>query len=162
TSIYTQKKLPFLNSNYKLMKTSDRILLTFFLLIFLTAFASMVALKQKVNSKEFTVIEWMGKTEPKTKTTPLPDITTDRPVRVVRVVRPGPGLLDCNIIPSDSPRIQYRTIKLQQDHFPRDSVRVKQIADTLIIEYAGPIQPGENFVEYRVDVDLWLPSWEKL
>lgn len=135
------------------MNTSNKILLVFFLLVFLVPVLVMFSFRSKVKNGEFTVVNsGFG---------PGRDSRSGNfmPYKVIKLVAPEGGALKCNLQYSDSLYYSYSVNQL------RDSIRVYNLADTLFIQYIRNIAAGDNTSLHErseIYINVKLPSITQL
>ena len=131
------------------MKTSNRILLAFFTLVFATPVFLFMGFRNKINKGEFTVTE-TNNTGQKVYKGAL------KPYKVLKVTGPGmDGVFSCNIIPADLTSYEY------SNYGNSDSLNLVQNGDTLLVKYVNtgwPANKNNTYQEYiHLSINLYLP-----
>lgn len=131
------------------MKTSNKILLGFFILVFLTPVFVLMSFKSKIKNNEFKVV----------KGGPYYSSSfhsgTFRSYKVIKVVAPEGRIMKTDLHFSDSLYYTYRNDGV------RDSIRVYNQADTLFVEYANVTaekQDNNFYGSNEIYTDVFLPS----
>ena len=131
------------------MKTSNRILLGFFTLVFATPVFLFMGFRNKIDKGEFTVTK-TNDTGQKFYKGAL------KPYKVLKITGPGmAGVLSCNILPAGLPSFEY------SNYDNSDSINMVQNGDTLLIKYVNtgrPVDENNNYQEYmHISINLYLP-----
>jgi len=135
------------------MKTSNKVLLSFIILVVATPFFLFMGFRNKINKGAFTVI--------KSHDTNLNYISGPiKPFNVLKVVGPGVGnVFTCTIISAKSATYDYTTYSHQ------NSVKFQRKGDTLLLKYMGKYQEAEPRVNgdtlyktYSLNINLHLPD----
>lgn len=133
------------------MKTSNKILVGFIIVIFLIPVFILMSFNSKIKKGQFTIVKH-GIYEGSNSRS-----GTIKPYQVVKIVGPSqfPGTFSCNIIPAETASYSY------QNYNDQDSIRIENINDTLLLTYVNTrYQPDNNTnsVEFtHISVDLHLP-----
>lgn len=129
------------------MKTSNKILAGFFILIFLIPVFVLMSFNSRIKKGQFTVVNQKDNWSNGHKAPLLP-------YKIVKITGPAiPGVFTCNIIPADS--ASYEDF---DNHDEQDSIEVRQQGDTLFVNYKGPVQNHNNTSSYsHSTIDLYLP-----
>jgi hypothetical protein len=144
------------------MKTSNKILLAFLLLIFITPLLLAVSLKNKIKNKEYVQQRSDGSN--------IEDGNyhgSFGTYKVLKLVSPVKGVFTCRLHPSKTASYSY------QNYYPgarrKDSVHIYNHSDTLFMEYIpypdSIIQGGSNNESpfyFNIELNADLPSFEKL
>ena len=139
------------------MKTSNRILLGFFTLVFATPIFLFMGFRNKINKGEFTVTRTLENNQ-KLYTGVI------KPYKVVKVTGPEiPEVFFCNIIPAALASLKYNNYG-QYDSMDSNSINLQQKGDTLLVKYVNAGRQGngnityQNYQEYmHVNITLYLP-----
>lgn len=132
------------------MKTSNKILAGFIIVIFLVPVFILMSFNSKIKKGQFTVVKreiYEGGNSRSGKI---------KPYQVIKIVGPGfPGAFSCNLIPAEAASYSY------QNYNDQDSIKIEQVNDTLLLTYVNTrYQPDNNTnsVEFiHISVDLHLP-----
>ena len=131
------------------MKTSNKILAGFFIVIFLIPVFLLMSFSSKLKKGRFTVVKREIYEDANSRS------GTIKPYQVVKIVGPGfPGTFSCNLIPAEAASYSY------QNYSDQDSIKIAQINDTLLVTYINTrYQPDNNSnIEFtHISVDLHLP-----
>lgn len=132
------------------MKTSNKILAGFLIVIFLIPVFILMSFNSKIKKGQFTVVkrEIYEGTNSRSGTI--------KPYQVIKIVGPGfQGAFSCNLIPAESASYSYK------DYDDHDSIRIEQVNDTLLLTYVNTRpQSGNNTNSNEfsnISVDLHLP-----
>lgn len=130
------------------MKTSNKILLAFLILVFATPLFLLVSFRNKITKGEFTVLA------PSNQYMHAGTLT---PFKVVKIVGLGsPGVLSCHLIPADSSWYAYN------NYNNTDSIKVEQQGDTLLLKYVDTdVQVNKGTVrseQVHLRIDLHAPA----
>jgi hypothetical protein len=144
------------------MKTSNKLLLAFLLLVFIMPLLMAVTLKNKIKNKEYVDLR-------------SEDINSHvgiyqgsfSPYKVLKLVSPVKGVFTCRLHPSKTAHYYYS--RYYPGARPKDSVRIYNSSDTLYMEYTpypdSVIQDGSNNespMYFNIELNADLPSLEKL
>jgi hypothetical protein len=141
------------------MRTSNKILIGFLILIFLVPVFVLVSFNSKIRKGEFTVVKSEQYEGADSRSGSF------KPYKVVKIIAPPGNVLQVNLQHADTLHYGYHITSL-------DSVKVYNLADTLFIQYLG--QPRANrshtneerfedqFQPSRLHLDVQLPSVENL
>lgn len=128
------------------MKTSNKILLGFFIMVFLTPVFVLMSFKSIINKGQFTIVKDQA-------------YTTDnnhsgifKQYKVIKVIVPEGVSFKCNLESSDSLHYTYSTLN------SGINIRVYNSSDTLIVKYTGPLPSVEGYET----MTLSLPSIDYL
>lgn len=136
------------NNQNLFMKTSNKILLVFFILIFAAPFLLFMGFRSKIKKGEFTVT----RTDANNQYIYSGAI---KPYKVVKVVGPNiPEVFSCYIIPAGIASYSYTNIGND------DSINLQQKGDTLLVTYEHvKLSPDNNSESYsNLSVNLYLPQ----
>lgn len=131
------------------MKTSNKILLAFLIIVFATPVFIFMSFRTKIKKGEFTVTETYNNKYSHTGVV--------APFKVVKVEGLGtPGVLSCHLIPADSSWYAYN------NYSNTDSIKVEQQGDTLVLKYIdGDVQVNNGTVvrteQIHLKIDLYAP-----
>lgn len=128
------------------MKTSNKILLGFFTLIFLTPVFVLMTFKSIVKNGHFTVV----KNNPYIGDNQRSGFL--KPYKVMRIAAPEGTLFKCDLQFSDSAFYSYSN--------SGDSIKIYYQADTVFVEYAGISYDKNNPDQFHNEIyaDLKIPS----
>ena len=134
----------------KQMKTSNKILIGFFIVIFLIPALILMSFNNKIKKGRYTV----EKQEVHEST----DFKSGnfKPYKVVKFIAPAGRVLKANLQYSDSLHYSYNAMGTG------DSIRVYNIADTVFIHYIHPKETEAANEWNHVSVNLKLPSFDNL
>lgn len=138
------------------MKTSNKILSGFFILVFamLPVFI-LLGFHSRISNGVFT--------PNKPEVNNNDSVGAIKPFKVLKVVGPGiEGVLICHIIPANSATYTYNNNEDQG----QDGVKLQQKGDTLLITYSGMItsvnRNSSQNIYPSVNVNLYLPAIENV
>jgi len=133
------------------MKTSNKILAGFIIVIFLVPVFILMSFNSKIKKGQFTVVKREIYEGGNSRS------GTIKPYQVVKIVGPSrfPGTFSCNLIPDEAASYSY------QNYNDQDSIRIENINDTLLLTYVNTrYQPDNNTNSdefTHISVDLHLP-----
>ena len=131
------------------MKTSNKILIGFLVIIFLIPALVLMSFNSKIKNGRYTVEKQEVYQAGNAKSGMI------KPYQVIKIVGPGfPGVFSCNLIPAGTASYSY------QDYDDRDSIKIEQVNDTLLLTYinTGQSDNNPNSNEFtHISVDLHLP-----
>ncbi len=116
------------------MKTSNKILAGFFIVIFLIPVFILMSFNSKIKKGQFTVVKREIYEGANSRS------GTIKPYQVIKIVGPGfPGTFSCNLIAAESASYSY------QNYSDQDSIKIEQVNDTLLLTYVNTgYQSGNN------------------
>lgn len=127
------------------MKTSNKILAGFLIVIFLIPVFILMSFNSKIKKGRFTVVKNQNNWSNGHK-------ASISPYKVVKITGPAiPGVLSCNIIPADS--ASYEDYNSDE----QDSIQVRQQGDTLFVSYKGIVESSNTNSYSHLSIDLYLP-----
>ncbi|MEO6232390.1 MAG: hypothetical protein ABJB11_24655 [Ferruginibacter sp.] len=130
------------------MKTSNKILLGFFMLVFAAPILLLMGFRNKIKNGEFSVTRLDANSSNIHK-----GVIT--PYKVVKIIGPGIAeVFSCNIFPAGTGSYEYI------NYNNSDSVSVQQKGDTLLVTYVNmSSQVNANYQEYtHLSINLYLPG----
>lgn len=132
------------------MKTSNKILVGFIIVIFLIPVFILMSFNSKIKKGRFTVVNREIYEGADSRS------GTIKPYQVVKIVGPGfPGAFSCNLIPAEAASYSY------QNHNDQDSIKIEQVNDTLLLIYVNTGDQSDNNTNNKlfthISVDLHLP-----
>ena len=132
------------------MKTSNKILGGFIIVIFLIPVFILMSFNSKIKKGQFTVVNREIYEDANSRS------GTIKPYQVIKIVGPGfPGAFSCNLIPAEAASYSY------QNYNDHDSIKIEQVNDTLLLTYVNTrYQSGNNTNSNEfsnISVDLHLP-----
>ncbi|MEO7316256.1 MAG: hypothetical protein ABIW47_13795 [Ginsengibacter sp.] len=143
------------------MKTSNKLLAAFFILVFAVPFLMLVGFKRAIKKQEFTIVPFDNQFTHKI------EIKSYKFIKIVGPEVPGyPGwasaggehIFSCKIIPADSVSYSYFTGQPSA----KDVLILEQIGDTLLVKYStvnAQSIDGDNTTYHfnPIQIDLFVP-----
>jgi hypothetical protein len=127
------------------MRTSNKILLGYIILIFLLPVLVLMSFNTKIKNGRYTVEKQQGQGSNFRS-------GSFKPYKVVKFIAPAGRVLQANLQHSDSLFYSYHQMG------GLDSIKVYNTGDTLFVQF---INPDKNYVEH-LSVNLKLPSFDNL
>ena len=132
------------------MKTSNKILLLFLILVFSVPLITAFILKDKMDREEYTIEKFESSERVKLVTHTLDS------VKVLEVTGWQAGLLNCKIKAADSMRYAYN------QYNTGDSLTVYQRGDTLFIRHPYLVSTRQSSKHSYFDIDVYLPGFDHI
>lgn len=132
------------------MKTSNKILTGFLVVIFIIPFLAASVLKKKIEKGEYKVVKTENRNALNVISGPLDT------VRVLDIAASDPGLLHCKLIPADSMKYSY------ERYSATDTLTIYQKNDTLFIRHPSIMAKADKSKLYYLHVNVFLPRFDNL
>jgi len=148
------------------MKTSNKLLLAVFLLVFAVPLLLALNMKNKIKNQEYV--------QKKNEDRDMPYLNVHgsfSSYKVLKLVSPVQVVFTCHLRPSKTASYDYRDFynKADPNNYPedsRDKVRIYNSSDTLYMEYIphsnNKHQANNANAWFAIEVNADLPSFEKL
>ena len=133
------------------MKTSNKLLIAFLLVAFLSSFVLFFSFKKAIKENRFTYENYGQDNKETYKLAPY---------KYVKIISPSPdaNLFKCNIFPSAEAKYMI------PDYFPKKYFSANNQGDTLVLKYEIPLD--KNGIQTNrlqgLSLDLYLPNMENL
>jgi hypothetical protein len=132
------------------MKTSNKVLTGFFIIIFLIPVFILLSFNSKIRKGEFTVVKNENGSKGRGGSIAAH--------KVIKITGPGKeNVFSCTIIPADSASYTY------PDYYGQDDIKVEQKGDTLWVKYTGAAGADSTGRVYQhSSINLHLPVMENI
>lgn len=137
------------------MKTSNKLLAAFFVIVFAVPFIMLVGFQKSIKELEPIFIDVNNQLSHKGEI---------KPYKFIKIIGPViPEIFSCKIIPSDSAFYIYNT---NQQKTGEDGIILEQVGDTLLVRYSGTKMQDEGRSQKNyysiIQIDLYLPLLNKI
>ena len=137
------------------MKTSNKLLAAFFLIVFAVPFIILVGFRKSIKEQEPTFEPFNNKFIHRGEI---------KSYKIIKIIGPGvPEVFSCTIVPSDSAFYSYNTYHQTK---VEDGMILEQVGDTLLVKYAGTIIQDQGSTQKNsysiIEIDLYLPLLNKI
>ena len=137
------------------MKTSNKLLAAFFVLIFAVPFLLLVGFKKAINSQQSTFVPMNNQFAYKGEIKPYKFIKIVGPsIQDTTGISDTEKIFSCTIIPSDSANYSYNYYNSNQQSEAEARIVLDQVDDTLLVKY---VRNTEKNYFIPIKIDLYLP-----